>query len=812
MTTALDSRPLATRPQRPDARRAARMRFPARAVAVSWPATEQPRNVLEQRLSAPPFILDKPHSQRLRAVGVGLLLEWLADQPGQTWQQRWTASGVEAAGAGWRPVAAGWLRAHDLGAPWRLAALSSALAVVIGADVIRPSTTWLATGATGQGTLVRAMSVGRDAEGFARLRRLCDADPDIPAPITKSILYRGAVILAAKGGTLADITIGDVLELVDTERDVHAKRGSGTGAFYRVLHQAGIFSDTAPATLHELRAAYGQRTPEELIDRYRLACRPVRDLLVDYLRERQPALDYTSLESLAFYLGKRFWADLERHHPGIDSLHLTANVADGWKQRLRTKTVTVRTDEGEKTTIDAPRINYRECLTPVRAFYLDLAHWAVEDPARWAQWVAPCPIGVEEINRRKAKRQRKSRMDTRTRERLPVLPALRAGVDRRRREAAELLASARRARPGETFTAAGQTLMRSNTPHTRTDKVWAQDPATPRRRDLTLEEDHAFWAHAIIEVLATTGIRIEELLELSHQSLIQYRLPTTGEVVPLLQIVPSKTDAERLLLISPELADVLSGLIRRIRQPSGAVPLVSAYDPHECQRAEPAPLLFQRRIHGENRAITRHAVRQLLGAALQHTGLTDPATGTPLHFTPHDFRRLFITDAVLNGLPPHIAQVIAGHRDINVTMGYKAVYPDEAIQAHLAFLARRRALRPTDEYRVPTDDEWQQFLGHFERRKVSIGTCGRAFATPCIHEHACIRCALLWPDPAQRDRLVEIRNNLTARIAEAEREGWLGEVEGLQVSLAAAEDKLSQIDKRPSTRSNLGTPALRTES
>ena len=113
-------------------------------------------------------------------------------------------------------------------------------------------------------------------------------------------------------------------------------------------------------------------------------------------------------------------------------------------------------------------------------------------------------------------------------------------------------------------------------------------------------------------------------------------------------------------------------------------------------------------------------------------------------------------------------------------MGYKAVYPEEAIQAHLAFLARRRALRPSEEYRAPTDEEWQQFLGHFERRKVSTGTCGRAFGTPCIHEHACVRCPMLWPDPAQRDRLAEIRDNLHARIAEAEREGWLGEVEGLQ--------------------------------
>lgn len=172
---------------------------------------------------------------------------------------------------------------------------------------------------------------------------------------------------------------------------------------------------------------------------------------------------------------------------------------------------------------------------------------------------------------------------------------------------------------------------------------------------------------------------------------------------------------------------------------------------------------------------------------------------------------MFITDAVMNGLPPHIAQIIAGHRNINVTMGYKAVYPEEAIQAHLAFMARRRALRPSDEYRTPTDTEWQQFLGHFERRKVSVGTCGRAFSTPCIHEHACVRCSMLWPDPAQRSRIVEIRENLTDRITEARREGWLGDVEGLEISLAGATEKLAQIDRRHAGQSTveLGMPSTR---
>ncbi|MFF4353798.1 hypothetical protein [Streptomyces sp. NPDC001530] len=56
----------------------------------------------------------------------------------------------------------------------------------------------------------------------------------------------------------------------------------------------------------------------------------------------------------------------------------------------------------------------------------------------------------------------------------------------------------------------------------------------------------------------------------------------------------------------------------------------------------------------------------------------------------------------------------------------------------------------------------------------------------------------------------EIRDNLVVRIAEAEREGWLGEVEGLRVSLAGAEDKLAQMDRRTpgGTAINLGMPRI----
>jgi hypothetical protein len=57
----------------------------------------------------------------------------------------------------------------------------------------------------------------------------------------------------------------------------------------------------------------------------------------------------------------------------------------------------------------------------------------------------------------------------------------------------------------------------------------------------------------------------------------------------------------------------------------------------------------------------------------------------------------------------------------------------------------------------------------------------------------------------------EIHDNLIDRIAEAEREGWLGEIEIHETNLAAAKDKLVQIDAELARRNgpvDLGMPSF----
>ena len=71
------------------------------------------------------------------------------------------------------------------------------------------------------------------------------------------------------------------------------------------------------------------------------------------------------------------------------------------------------------------------------------------------------------------------------------------------------------------------------------------------------------------------------------------------------------------------------------------------------------------------------------------------------------------------------------HLSLNTTQGYVAVYDHDIIEHHQAFIARRRTLRPSAEYREPTDTECDEFLGHFTKRRVALRTCARPYGEAC---------------------------------------------------------------------------------
>ena len=88
---------------------------------------------------------------------------------------------------------------------------------------------------------------------------------------------------------------------------------------------------------------------------------------------------------------------------------------------------------------------------------------------------------------------------------------------------------------------------------------------------------------------------------------------------------------------------------------------------------------------------------------------------------------------------PHIAQVIArAPRSSTPPSATSPSTPRTSSTHHQAFLARRRALRPSEEYRDrPPTPNGRSSSATSTTARSPLGDCGAPYATPCIHEHAC---------------------------------------------------------------------------
>ncbi|WP_197540199.1 tyrosine-type recombinase/integrase [Saccharothrix espanaensis] len=405
-------------------------------------------------------------------------------------------------------------------------------------------------------------------------------------------------------------------------------------------------------------------------------------------------------------------------------------------------------------------------------------------------------------------------MDDRTRQRQPLLDTLVGYMEARYEHLRALLERADTAGGGEVITLDGRAYERlwSRVDERRIrlggkENVRVLDQTSGKHVNVAAAEDAAFFEWAIVEVLRHTGIRIEEALELTHLSVRQYQRPN-GEIIALLVIAPSKSDRERVIPMSAELFSIAAAIIRRHTQDGRAIPLLPRYDPHERQASPAMPYLFQREIGTNQDVISPATVVNMLRRRCEELAERHPGFLTTC-FTPHDFRRLFATELVNNGLPIHIGAALLGHLNLETTRGYVAVFNEDVVHHYQEFIGRRRNSRPSDEYRDVTEQEWSEFEEHFDKRKVGLGGCTRPYGTPCRHEHSCLRCPMLAINPKMLPRLDEIEEDLLARRARAERESWLGEVEGIDLTLALLRQKREETNRLARIAPvNLGIPSI----
>jgi hypothetical protein len=257
-------------------------------------------------------------ARRLRTVGIRVLLDWLEQSDGTNWQARWEDLGEPAPD---------WLTAAGAHTRTVRTAATMALQVLILAGVIRPSYAWLVRTRNHRLYANLRATVARDA--FATLLATGLAAGLSGGSVQHGLLVLGRIVLHT-GTPLPALTTDDLLAY-GAAIAATGRVAVGVRMAQQLLRQAGYLGDPP------LTSGSAQRlvkpTMAELVDRYEIACPAVRDLLVRYLEERAPGLDYASASQLAARRGKHFWRDIELHHPGIASIDLPPEVIAAWKAR-----------------------------------------------------------------------------------------------------------------------------------------------------------------------------------------------------------------------------------------------------------------------------------------------------------------------------------------------------------------------------------------------------------------------------------------------------------------------------------------------
>ena len=418
-----------------------------------------------------------------RAATVGLA-RWLEQFPGQSWQERWAASGIEELGLKWWTLTGLGVRRSCRGA-----------VTLMALRAIRPSYGWMVASELKTGT--RRFQEVNDVDAFARIHAAADEQGIRPDARSAAVLTLVRIMMGT-GKAMAEVDKEDFAVFIAAMQEVH--RPASAHVTWQLMRHAGFLSGEAPS----LRAAMavGPTGIEEIVDRQNLDCRPVRDVFVDYLKHRAPALDYVSLRGICYHLVTLFWADLEAHNPGINSLQLSPEASAGWKRRIQARM--------------SPTV-YLAHLVTVRAFYLDLAEWALDEPERWGRWAAPSPVRSHELKgHRRVALHVTARMHARTRSLAPLLPVLTRSAQQWMKETGALLAAAGAAGAGEEFVVNDRRYRRLGTkgqgirtldtrPRIRVEELFGEGV----QLDVSWLEDDCFWSWAVIEVLRLTGLRLE---------------------------------------------------------------------------------------------------------------------------------------------------------------------------------------------------------------------------------------------------------------------------------------------------------------
>jgi hypothetical protein len=234
----------------------------------------------------------------IRLAGAGKILDWLLSHSGDGWQARWRAADADRGKEWIDPLTEGDPRCPEARRNEIIMGLNSLMV----SRIVLPRYGFL----RGYGALSLLKDVQRmfPAGQLDRMREYGTELGMTPRHIDEGLRVISSMILHT-GRDLEQLTGEDVFHLRAVGRRDRGGAYAGTHAAWDLLRGIGVI-DSKDTLKDALR--HGQRPTAELVDAYNLQSTPVRNMLVRYLEERRPGVDYGTFRGLVRELAGVFWA------------------------------------------------------------------------------------------------------------------------------------------------------------------------------------------------------------------------------------------------------------------------------------------------------------------------------------------------------------------------------------------------------------------------------------------------------------------------------------------------------------------------
>ena len=260
------------------------------------------------------------------------------------------------------------------------------------------------------------------------------------------------------------------------------------------------------------------------------------------------------------------------------------------------------------------------------------------------------------------------------------------------------------------------------------------DDAAAAKLLRTARRDTDSLARLVTELLARTGMRLGELLDLTVDAVVQI-----GSAY-WLRIPLGKLHNDRYIPLHPQLKELLDDWVAN----------------HRSAEVRSNRLLIER-----NRPVTAHRIAKILRQQAADAGIG--------HVTAHQLRHTLATQAINRGMSLDAIAALLGHKTLAMTMVYARIADKTVANEYFAVTEKVEALydKPRQLPSVDEGSEMRKLRSEMHRRMLGNGYCARPVEMDCHFESICESCTFFVTT-------LDFRPTLERQREDAARKGQVG--------------------------------------